>query len=203
MSRSMPELPKEAKPAVTHITASWDDGSEVVFYPGNLGEATALSREDQIRQETKKALEEHGEAIRKLGALSDHQDRITICSECGEPFYKRENGKIAGFHNHKRGDSVSDGRAKAHVSASASTTQESPQPLAEDRMCENYPDCGLTQWSCNRLQDIVYEDDVTVRRKLGVEIRQDMGKVAQALSSPTSSDRHEEPMPTDELKEGK
>jgi len=46
-----------------------------------------------------------------------------------------------------------------------------------DYLCGGYPDCGLSSWGCNRLQDIVYEDDVAKRREWAVELRKDQAEV--------------------------
>jgi hypothetical protein len=67
----------------------------------------------------------------------------------------------------------------------SSKAKDSEQPAAtmpitwEERMCDQYPLCGLTQWSCDTLQDIVYERDVAVRKSLAREIRKDMAEVVE------------------------
>jgi len=50
------------------------------------------------------------------------------------------------------------------------TTKATPDSERDSRRCT---DCGMTAWGCNRLQDIVYEDDVAKRREAAVEVRKD------------------------------
>lgn len=55
--------------------------------------------------------------------------------------------------------------------------------LDTTEMCSEYPLCGLSQWSCNTLSDLTYEENTTQRRKLALAIRKDMGAaIAQLLS---------------------
>lgn len=55
-----------------------------------------------------------------------------------------------------------------------------------ERMCDQYPECGLTQWSCDRLQDIVYTDDTHERRELSLQIRKDMAELFAGVGAATT-----------------
>ena len=53
--------------------------------------------------------------------------------------------------------------------------------------------CGMSNWSCNRLQDLVYDDmPITERRKLAAQIREDMKQFQdQAIVSAHQQGWHE------------
>jgi hypothetical protein len=44
-------------------------------------------------------------------------------------------------------------------------------------MCTEYPSCGLSTYSCNLLQDIVYSEDTKFIRSTAIEIRKDMAGI--------------------------
>lgn len=48
-------------------------------------------------------------------------------------------------------------------------------------MCDEYPHCGLSGWSCHLLQSIVYEESATNRRPMAREVREDMADTIKSL----------------------
>ncbi len=93
-------------------------------------------------------------------------------------------------------DCIHEGHEAEQPDVRGMNVPDTPEPTGEPNELDWCDDCGLTNWSCNRLQDLVYDTmPTTDRRKLAVQIRDDMREARATLqgSDPTGDGQYYDP----------